>query len=148
MSSEKDEQTSNINLANLGGVSGLSSLTLGGATVIILLNQMGTLTQHGEELNHIRSTQLSNLEQRNKRTSEVNLEIIKLSSRLDLCERRSDDLNRLMNDPKARPDSWSRSDDENARQLDREYIKSWILSQFGPANGRVKNDGLFASPKP
>ena len=131
------------------GLTGLGSITVSGVAVWMLFNvqtSMGemdrTLNQHGMELNLIRQSVMDS----DKRYKSLvdRLEIIAVGNQRDLAQLNRDveDLRRLATDPRARPDSWTRSDDDTRMREHTEYIKTWVMQRCDETRKLIKEGKL------
>ena len=117
--------------------SSYGSLTASGGSVILLVTALRLLEQHGVELIEVRK---ENVAMRNvivELRREIEKDIVEHAGlhqtgfgKYEQLENRLSDVERVMHDPRARPDSWTRSDD-SARMTEYDAsIKGWVERNY------------------
>jgi len=104
------------------------SLAASGGQILLLITALQVLGDHGSELEGIRDDARRNETQKYEYQSEAKLALAKLAGMVDGMDLRLREVERLVVDPHARPDSWTRSDDTARMNKYEERIKAWIAN--------------------
>lgn len=104
-----------------------------GSIIVLLLHNVQVLDQHGEELNHVRvgSAHISHqVEDVNKNLRSEIASHLLVSRGLELriieLEHEMEGVRKLTNDPRARPDSHTRTDDDKQMMI----FRDWAMNEF------------------
>lgn len=99
-----------------------------GGSVVLLVTALSVLGQHGDEFNLIRNDLRDMRIQHSQEALAISNRLAQLENRLVYLEGRATEVERLLSDPRARPDSFTRSD-WNKGYSD---IKHWADDRFQP----------------
>ena len=115
------------------------TLATNGGSIVLLVTALQVLGQHGEELNFLRGEIqdlrleiTANQVDRERHRTEVEAMGLQFDRDIKELSLRMDALDRMASDPHARPDAWTRTDDDERTK----EIKDWVKLYF---NANIKN---------
>ena len=130
----------------LSGIGGAGSVGLGVFILNMLVHQTNLLDEHGEFiLDNRRATErVGEVLGDMRKEFEIDIQAFKIKH-LEIQDRlhdleliqtshrnRMEQVERLMNDPKARPDAWTRTDDDARMREHVDSMKDWTRLYFEP----------------
>lgn len=103
-----------------------SNLVTSGGSVVLLVTALQVLGQHGDELQSLRDN-IDGLKEKLEHSNlEKNARLIRVESDHKQLFSRVENLKRLATDPRARPDSWTQTDDRERMTEYDSHIKTWV----------------------